>query len=468
MGEKKSPANTEALSQWLMEQAKYCDALVISLDALVYGGIAPSRLHYLSLDTCLKRLDMIRQLRMEHPCLKLYGFSLIMRAPAYSSSEEEPEYYAEYGRELYLIGRGRDMAALMGDKMTAVERAQWEKASAFVPANVLGDFESRRKVNHQVNLYAIDLVRHGILDFLVIPLDDCAQYGWAPGEQRELRQEIIRDSLGTRIHVYSGADDVGSVLVARAANQLWDKTPLVHVRTSASGGNFVIPKYEDRMFGESVKWQIITAGGLPWPVPDKADWVLMTNAPTASGEDMAEAPLALGNRHPSYNTDRCLPEFIMALKTLAERMPVALADAAMGNGADDELMNLLAADGLLESLSAYGGWNTAANAMGACIAQAMLRGNRETGADAFTVMRLVEDWGYMVHARETAINTITRKGGDAFTLMGNAELLGQEVTRELNDFLMKKAPALANAWQVSDVIFPWHRLFEIDFQLLAK
>ncbi len=465
MGEKKSPANTEALSQWVMDQARHCDALVISLDTLVYGGIAPSRLHHLSLETCLRRLEVIRRLRMELPNLKLYGFNLIMRAPAYSSSEEEPDYYADYGRELYLIGRGRDMNALLGDRMPAAERAQWEKASAFVPANVLEDFESRRKINHQVNLCAIDLARHGILDFLVIPLDDCAQYGWAPGEQRTLRQEIIGGGLGTRIHVYSGADDVGSVLVARAVNQLRGRTPLVHVRTSASGGNFVIPKYEDRMFGESVKWQIVTAGGLPWPVPGEADWVLMTNAPTASGEDMTEAPLALESRHPSYNTDRCLPEFITALKTLAGRMPVALADAAMGNGADDELMNLLAAEGLLESLSAYGGWNTAANAMGACIAQAMLRGDGETGADAFTVMRLVEDWGYMVHARETAIKTITRLGGDAFSLMGHGEMLGQAVTQELNDFLMQKAPSLARAWQVTEVTFPWHRLFEIDFQL---
>jgi len=468
MGQKKTPANTQALAQWLMDQARYCDALVLSLDTLVYGGIAPSRLHHLPLETCLERLEVIRRLRREVPHLKLYGFNLIMRAPAYSSSEEEPDYYAAYGRQLYLTGQGQDMAALLGDEMPTLEKAQWEEAKAAIPPEVLVDFENRRNVNHHVNLFAIELVHQGILDFLVIPLDDCAHYGWAPREQRVLRQEIISSQLGTRIHVYSGADDVGSVLVARAANQLWGKTPLVHVRTSASGGDLVIPKYEDRMFGESVKWQILTAGGLPWAIPGEADWVLMTNAPTASGEEMTEAPLALTKRHSSYNTDRCLPEFIMALKTLARQKPVALADAAMGNGADDELMNLLAAEGLLESLSAYGGWNTAANAMGTCIAQAMLRGSWEMGADAFTVMRLVEDWGYMVHVREKAVDTITRLGGDAFTLKGYAAQLGQEATQGLNHFLLQKSPALARIWRVSDVTFPWHRLFEIEFHLDQK
>ncbi|HOH17950.1 MAG TPA: DUF4127 family protein, partial [Bacilli bacterium] len=47
MGEKKKPAKHEALEAFLLEECRDADGLVISLDTLIYGGIVPSRLHYL-------------------------------------------------------------------------------------------------------------------------------------------------------------------------------------------------------------------------------------------------------------------------------------------------------------------------------------------------------------------------------------------------------------------------------------
>jgi len=46
LGRKKVPAKIDDLWKFVEENAPTCDALVLSLDMLLFGGIVPSRLHY--------------------------------------------------------------------------------------------------------------------------------------------------------------------------------------------------------------------------------------------------------------------------------------------------------------------------------------------------------------------------------------------------------------------------------------
>lgn len=85
-----------------------CDYAVISIDMLVYGGIVPSRLHHQTTRECLDRLHLLADLRARYPQVKLFAFSLIMRAPCYNSADEEPDYYAEHGSSLFRVGVLRD------------------------------------------------------------------------------------------------------------------------------------------------------------------------------------------------------------------------------------------------------------------------------------------------------------------------------------------------------------------------
>ena len=102
--------------------------------------------------------------------------------------------------------------------LSAVEAERLEGSQHEIPFEVLEEFTQRRNVNGWVNESMVDLARDGIVDFLVIPLDDCAQYGWAAREQRGLRSRAMRQGLGGRVFMYSGADEVGMVLLARAVN----------------------------------------------------------------------------------------------------------------------------------------------------------------------------------------------------------------------------------------------------------
>ncbi len=184
LGDKKRPADAETVAEWLTEEAGDADNLLVSVDMLVYGGIVPSRLHRLPKEQCLRRLRLLERLKERNPNLRIYAFSLIMRVPAYSGSEEEPDYYANFGRELFLYGWYKDKSAQ--EPLDPAERQQFETIRRSIPPSVLADYLHRRGVNAFVNETVVDMTASGIIDFLVIPLDDNAEYGFSPMEQRRL------------------------------------------------------------------------------------------------------------------------------------------------------------------------------------------------------------------------------------------------------------------------------------------
>ncbi|MDX3103273.1 DUF4127 family protein [Nonomuraea angiospora] len=88
--------------------------------------------------------------------------------------------------------------------------------------------------------------------------------------------------------------------------------------------------------------------------------------------------------------------------------PVALADVRHTNGGDPVLIAALRAEGLVDGLVAYRGWNTAGNTIGSVVAAAVATvvGAREhtldrTAARRLLLHRLTEDYGYQAVVRAT-------------------------------------------------------------------
>lgn len=98
LGNKKIPGDVNKIANWLKKEASDAKYLVVSLDMLIYGGIVPSRLHHDSYDTLIERLEVIKEIKKINPQLIIYAFELIMRCPQYSSGDEEPLYYEDYGK----------------------------------------------------------------------------------------------------------------------------------------------------------------------------------------------------------------------------------------------------------------------------------------------------------------------------------------------------------------------------------
>ena len=260
LGNKKTPSdNIEGLWQWLCEEAADCDAAIISVDTLLFSGIVPSRLHNQPTGLLLEKLNRLSQLKLNNPSMTLYAFNLIMRNPSYSSSDEEPDYYGEYGREIHRFGVIEHLREIgLASESDMEELNQIQRS---LPKEYLNDYLTRRQKNLEVNKRVVELTAQHVIDFLIIPQDDASLYGLTAKDQRVIRQHIADCKVALRAYMYPDADAVANTLLARYINQATGRTPLVYVKYASGTGASVVPLYEDRIVSESIKYQILAAGG---------------------------------------------------------------------------------------------------------------------------------------------------------------------------------------------------------------
>ncbi|MFD2878083.1 DUF4127 family protein [Paenibacillus rhizoplanae] len=234
MGLKKRPGDVEQLWSWFEAACEGADGAVVALDTLLYGGIIPSRLHQLELEVLAARLERLRKIRQRYPQLKLYAFQLIMRCPQYSLSDEEPDYYADWGREIFrkgFIGHRLELGIATDEEIRELADIDLR-----LPAEVLQDYLGRRAINIEANKQALELVRDGVIDFMIVPQDDSAPYGHTAKDQEKVRARITALDLELKVYMYPGADEVGCTLLARMMNKSEGRIPLIYPRLSAVQG----------------------------------------------------------------------------------------------------------------------------------------------------------------------------------------------------------------------------------------
>lgn len=80
MGKKKTPADCQAICDFLISECHDADYLVLALDTLLYGGIIPSRLHYLDTDILGERLKVVEEIKKANPGIHVSAFSRKQRS----------------------------------------------------------------------------------------------------------------------------------------------------------------------------------------------------------------------------------------------------------------------------------------------------------------------------------------------------------------------------------------------------
>lgn len=192
-------------------------------------------------------------------------------------SDEEPDYYADWGRDIFRKGCTGHRLEL--GIATDEEIRELADIDLRLPAEVLQDYLGRRAINIEANKQALELVSDGVIDFMIVPQDDSAPYGHTAKDQEKVRARITALDLELKVYMYPGADEVGCTLLARMLNMAEGRRPLVYPRLSAVQGAFVTPLFEDRFFYETLKYQILAAGGLIASSAAEADLVLLVSTP---------------------------------------------------------------------------------------------------------------------------------------------------------------------------------------------
>ncbi len=496
-----------ALADWLRQVSGQVDALILAIDTLAYGGLIPMRVSHEPFESVRARLELLREVKSAHPRLALLASSVIQRVSRANSAEEEMPYWKTYGARLFRLSYLEHKAAL--GEASPAEVGERDSLKGEIPGEVLEDALGIRARNHAVNNLALDWVEEGILDYLLLPQDDTAEYGWNITEARRLQAAIRERGLTQRAINYPGADEIGCLLLARWACQRAGLAPRVHLRFSSSSAATVITDYEDRPMAEMVKAHLAPLNGTLADTPQEADLTLFVNAPAVKqGAGELQALVRLGpdklrkglpaefrayadelagdvsyrdTRREMETPLRSPEEFTRAiLATLRAGRPAAVADVAFVNGCDLIFAGQLVRHAKIAGLLAFGGWNTAGNTLGSVLAQATIRlaALRATPSPAqtaahleFLFLRFLDDYAYQAIERTRCMVEDLPGLGIA---PGLARLPDGEAAARIqagvSARLLRQAGELEKQFVASggvksvtltEIHLPWQRLFEV-------
>ena len=449
----KSMGEPEQLFAWLEQNLPESLGVVASSDALIYGGLVASRTHEIPLATLQQRAARLLELKRQHGDKQLYIFTTIMRSPKASSAPVEPAYYKEWGPQLFRLGALEDRAELK--LLRRREAKELARLRAEIPAEILRDLYERRRNNILITELLLHGVESGDFDYLLVGRDDTAPFSQAHREARSM-EILVSELPKERIRFFAGADQLGLVLLTRAAKRLQYELPLVNVTYAAGVGGKTVPSYEDDTLAESAKQHIYAAGAFPARLRKHADLVLAVNTPFDG------KTLEAGSAANSYKVSRATKNFVKKLARLSEHYPVAVADVKFGNGSDNALVKTLFEQGVARNLAAYGGWNTAGNSLGFALAQGLMSAEYAPASHKMLLeQRYLDDWAYQANVRMQAYTQLIwpqywpNSGLNEKQLAAAESFIAREIMRVAE-------PYMGAAAQKYSYTLPWRRMFEVQ------
>jgi hypothetical protein len=390
LGMLKQPAPIDTLREWWKEALARNpnSSIILSLDMLTYGGLIPSRVNVENIDTLGDRAhEFLTHLKSSQK--PRYGFSSILRIPDYNSDEEEPNYWAYYGKMLSTFSEETHRSGNMPDYL-------FNK----IPGLVIQDFLGRRQKNLEVNERYIGLIEQKVLDFLLYCQDDTGAYGLNVQEAEFLKKESQKRRLQQKIVTQTGADEAAMLLLAKA---VWSKelrSIKVYPWFFPEHGKKAYARFDGIPLGNVVQRHIQTLGGIASLSVKDADLILVINAPSQDMGDHNTQELVTREKP-------MIAELVEALKTWIPQKHVAVADVVHANGGDPAtLLQCLEDKVPLNKLAGYAGWNTPGNSIGCALAMgAMVHWAESHGTlnhdarEALLLKRLLDDWVYQSEVR---------------------------------------------------------------------
>lgn len=466
LGMKKTPANYNLLKTFILNNIKDCYGLILSVDMLLYGGIVPSRLHNNNCDELKERLNLIKEIKTNNPSLVIFAFSLIMRCPQYNSGDEEPDYYEECGYNIFKYGE-------ISHKISLGVASDEEKSQLDYHYNLCkGYFEeyvARRAINSDMNIEIVKFLKDRVIDFLVFPQDDSSLYGLISLDQQKISKEVRKMNLEDEILIYPGADEVGMVLIARMINHINKREPKIYVEYSTPKGSLFVPMFEDREIYKTIAKQLKSAGCILCNNIMEADGVFMFNTPTL---DLKDANITENCCEVLFGEKRNIKGFVERIKNYIEKgYKVSIADVAMINRGDFELVKELCDNDIFFKLAGYAGWNTSSNTLGTALAHLVI--NIHYGFTAtlekHLALRVYEDVGYMYYARGFVIDnylpSLNLNYFDSGSIRGD---VSKKVEEEISKFIKENYPSIYNKYGIFDCYMPWCRMFEVALIIKAR
>lgn len=479
------PAKKEELLLWLENHAAEQDALIISTDILLHGGLVASRRispeqltpEYeekarIQVDRIIERLWAIK---IKYPHLKIYVFSII---PRQLVSGEPPASY--YEPHLYHYSQYSDKVAQFGNPKDTQKLADWR---SILPDDVLAQYHRLFARNMTLNERLIGETEKGLFTRLIIAQDDAQPFG-IPNWYRIRTEQYANDKnlLNQSVFFTGGTDEIAQLLLTRFALEVSGRPFTVYPYfTDDESSHHIFPFMREALDTNTFE-KLRILGVQIAPNPEDADLIL-----------------AIHGGFPNLPYSKWKESAGQIKKWLDQKYPVAIVDVARNFQKDQTILPfLIRANAPLLQLNAYAGWNTASNSIGTALSQGILL---ELGEDGFTppgtlparrneqarflLERFLDDWAYQKEVQDRKNGWLNFVGINRYELGYQSEKIAKDIHHELEgqfaDFYRRALYNMPYTFEAPEgqrqfllgpidfeVSFPWNRTFEIKLHITPK
>jgi len=452
-------ADPDKIVSWIKQQdLSHTDAIIVSLDMLVYGGLVSSRVSKITESEAAKRFEILKEIRLNNPKIRIYGSSILMRLAPTADGKNEA------WRE-----KVNKWASLPHDEKSKAEILKLEKE---IPSEVLAEYKKTRARNFIVNGFALDLVKTNIVDYLILGQDDARPKGIHSTERDSLQKMVAIKNLSDKVILQAGADEASMLLLARSFTDRTSTKPQVKLIFSSAKTAAQVMPFEDKPLRETVSSHLKACGTTETTDDKAADLFFFVYA----------SRLEKG-RSATFTNE------IAKIRSINPTKGIIVADidpTGEVQGSDPDFTELALTKKIFSDCAGYAAWNTAANTIGTALPQGLIYWISKAKTDRtlqtkeemkeaqawFIRHRLVDDYLYHSVVRPSLIKNISEKDWNPLKLtekqVSTLEFDGKERLEELSNQLVEKFPQ-GKKYGISKLSFhlPWKRTFEaeIEFQL---
>ena len=465
---------TTEMRRWLAENAGNADAVILSVDQLLSGGLLAAREAHISHADIDVLAAYLRTLHAAYPTVPLHAFYILPRAIPQDGIEgwRERRALLAYARLLGRAGEG-----------LSVDEDEMERLRGEFPTGDLEKYLAHFDESTALASMLIDLTEEGVLTRLILGQDDGEEYSVGNLKKKELAALLAQKHIAQeRAMIVHGADEIALSMLARlSVDELRTRggaAPRIALRYARADMADMIFPFMAVSNNVTAREKIAMLGAALAEDGTGSDLTLLISA----GDSGADT---LGTRAPAAAAVKDM---------LAAGTPVALVDLSRHFHAEETLFPILVEKNVpVNALTAYAGWNTASNAIGTALAQAVLyhcaierAENTEERARAayanlaFLTGRIAEDEFYLKETIDRVNDTLRNAGYQNtadLDLTRNwcwaNDLLTNDLSRRIRSYESTasfRAPFVQNNIRLRAVrsnitaYYPWPRTFEIRME----
>ena len=475
MDNNKEAAKKDDLLAWLEANASQADAIILSTDLLLHGGLIASRringdqLTAPYSDEWEKKIDSLLvklwQIKKNNPNLKIYSFSII---PRQLVSGEPPASY--YQPHLYYYSQYKDKVAQFENPKDIQKLSEW---SSVLPNEIISQYKLLFERNFTLNQRLIDQTEKGLFDLLIIGQDDAQPFG-VPNWYREKNELYAKEKQlwNRKVFFTGGTDEIAQLLVARyKIDDSQTHFKIFTYFTESETSHRIFPYMRETLeVNASEKLKIL--GVEKSNTPDQSDLILVIHG-----------------GFPKSNSSQIKQSVLQINQWLHQNKKIAITDLSRNFQKDQTLLpHLLKANTPLLQLTSYAGWNTASNSLGTALSQGILFSQgkdfepitevlpvRHKEQAKFLIARLLDDWAFQKSIQYYENTWMKFTDYNPYQLDGESQKIARRTSDEIrNEFSQLYRSSLAltpyrvgsQKFYLEDVeftlSFPWQRTFEIN------